>query len=383
MRITDFDYYLPADRIAQTPIEPRDRSRLMVLNLRDKSIQHRVFGDIKDYLVPGDVLVCNESRVIPARMFGRRVPSGGRVEVLLVAKRGERVWEVLVKPGRRIREGDEIALISSADGTDPLQGDGPAGRPNRSDQPRCVVPCQVRARVIGRTDAGGRLLEFEDRPELETALERLGVVPLPPYVHVRLEDPERYQTVYARVKGSVAAPTAGLHFTPELIESLQAKGIDFRFVTLHIGLDTFRPVQVENVREHRMHSEFCEISREVAEDLNRARASGRRIIAVGTTSVRVLESAAQAAAKRNGCLSTGPFANFQPYTGWTDIFIYPGYDFKGVDALITNFHLPRSTLLMLVSALAGRDFILRAYNEAIERGYRFYSFGDAMLIGHV
>lgn len=383
MRITDFDYYLPPERIAQTPVEPRDRSRLMVLNLRDKSIQHRVFGDIEDYLIPGDVLVCNDSRVIPARMFGRRVPTGGRVEVLLVAKRGERVWEVLVKPGRRIREGDEIALISSGGGTDPLESDGPAGRSNRLDQPSGVVPCQVRARVIGRTDAGGRLLELEDRPELETALERLGVVPLPPYVHVQLEDPERYQTVYARVKGSVAAPTAGLHFTPKLIESLQARGIEFRFVTLHIGLDTFRPVQVENVREHRMHSEFCELSGEVAEDLNRARARGRRIIAVGTTSVRVLESAAQAAAKRNGCLSTGPFASFQPYTGWTDIFIYPGYHFKGVDALITNFHLPRSTLLMLVSAFAGRDFILRAYNEAIERGYRFYSFGDAMLIGHV
>lgn len=375
MRTADFDYFLPPERIAQTPIEPRDSSRLMVLDPQNGTIQHRVFRDIVDYLVPGDVLVCNESRVIPARLYGHKVPSGGRVEVLLVARRGERVWEALVKPGRRIREGTEIELSST---------DGPVldALVTRTHQDVGARTERVRARSIGRTDAGGRLLEFEGGFDLDVALEQLGTVPLPPYVHSRLNDPERYQTVYARVKGSVAAPTAGLHFTPELIDRLQAKGVDFQFVTLHIGLDTFRPVQVDDIREHRMHSEFCELSAQVADRLNLARSEGRRIIAVGTTVVRVLESAAQGTFKKNGTPLPALLAGFQPYTGWTNVFIYPGYQFKGIDALITNFHLPRSTLLMLVCALAGKDFILRAYTEAIEQGYRFYSFGDAMFVAN-
>ncbi|MCL5958906.1 MAG: tRNA preQ1(34) S-adenosylmethionine ribosyltransferase-isomerase QueA [Chloroflexi bacterium] len=362
MKVCDFDYHLPTDHIAQTPVEPRDSSRLMVLSVREGTIQHRVFREIEDHLLPGDVLVCNESRVIPARIYGRRIPTGGRVEVLLIARRGERTWEALVKPGRRMREGGEIEL-SSADGLH-----NPTGE-------------RVRARIVGRTEAGGRLLELENRPDLDMSIERLGAMPLPPYIHARLDDPERYQTVYARIKGSVAAPTAGLHFTPSLIERLQARGVELKFVTLHIGLDTFRPVQVELIHQHHMHSEFCELTADVAGSLNQARAEGRRIVAVGTTTVRVLESAAQAPAKSNGSASPGSGAVFRPYAGWTDIFIYPGYRFKGIDALITNFHLPRSTLLMLVSAFAGTEFIRRAYAEAVERGYRFYSFGDALLIG--
>lgn len=353
----DFDYFLPEDRIAQTPVEPRDASRLMVVSRRDKRIEHRRFRDIVDYLRPGDVLVCNESRVIPARLYGRKAGTGGRVEALLLSKRDHNLWEALVRPARRLREGAVVEF----DGHAAPDGGNKAA--------------VLRGTVVGRTESGARLIRFADGEDIERQMEALGVVPLPPYVHVPLNDPERYQTVYARVKGSVAAPTAGLHFTPKLIARIQNEiGVEFAFVTLHIGLDTFRPVQVENICDHKMHSEYCELSDEVAAKLDAARRDGRRIVAVGTTSVRVLESAAQAAVRE------GLAAVVAPFHGWTDIFIYPGYEFRAVDALITNFHLPRSTLLMLVSAFAGRDLIYTAYAEAIAEEYRFYSFGDAMLL---
>ncbi|MBI4320237.1 MAG: tRNA preQ1(34) S-adenosylmethionine ribosyltransferase-isomerase QueA [Chloroflexi bacterium] len=367
MRTSDFDYLLPPDRIAQTPVEPRDSSRLMVLRRDDGGIEHRVFRDIIDYLRPGDLLVCNESRVIPARLHGRRVETGGRIEVLLISPRADNVWEALVKPGRRLRPGARIEF-AAPNGTAPG-----AGR------------ATLAAEVIERTETGGRLIAFDRAADLSEVLDALGTVPLPPYVHVRLGDAERYQTIYARVRGSVAAPTAGLHFTPELIEKLRAQDVELAFVTLHIGLDTFRPVQEENIVEHRVHSELCELSPEVAARLNQARAEGRRIVAVGTTSVRVLESAAREVAHetdssfREGRVGLASHV-VGPFCGWTDIFIYPGYRFKAVDALITNFHLPRSTLLMLVSAFAGKETIDDAYAEAIREGYRFYSFGDCMLI---
>lgn len=348
MRTKEFDYHLPEELIAQSPIEPRDASRLMVLDRKSGAIEHRIFCDLADYLVAGDVLVCNESRVIPARLFGRKVPTGGKVELLLVAKIGEKVWEVLTT-GRKVRAGTRIEL----------DRDGSAGG--------------IVGEVIGQAEAcpehsrreGARLIEFE--VPIEPLLDDLGVVPLPPYIHESLEQPERYQTIYARVKGSVAAPTAGLHFTPQLMEELEAKGVEFAFVTLHIGLDTFRPVRTENVEDHPMYSEYCQLSPEVAAQINRAKAEERRIIAVGTTSVRMLETAAGANL-------------LTPFAGWTNLFIYPGHQFRAVDALITNFHLPRSTLLMLVTAFAGKELLDRAYREAIQEGYRFYSFGDAMLI---
>jgi S-adenosylmethionine:tRNA ribosyltransferase-isomerase len=336
MKTEEFDYHLPQELIAQSPIEPRDASRLMVLDRETGAIEHRTFRDLADYLTAGDVLVCNESRVIPARLFGHKVPTGGKVELLLVAERGEKIWEVLTK-GRKVRVGTRIEL-----GRD--EGEGLVGE------------------VVGQAGEGARLIKFE--APIEPLLDELGVVPLPPYIHEPLEEPERYQTIYARVKGSVAAPTAGLHFTPQLMKELETKGVEFAFVTLHIGLDTFRPVRTETVEDHPMHSEYCKLSPEVAEQINRAKAEGGRIVAVGTTSVRVLETAAGAA----------------PFDGWTDLFIYPGYQFRAVDALITNFHLPRSTLLMLVAAFTGKELIDRAYQEAIQGGYRFYSFGDAMLI---
>ena len=336
MKTSDFDYYLPQELIAQSPIEPRDASRLMVLDRATGTIEHRTFHDLAEYLAAGDVLICNESRVIPARLFGHKVPTGGKVEMLLVAKRGERVWEALTK-GRKVRVGTRIEL--DRDGGEGLVGE-----------------------VVGQAGEGARLIEFES--PIEPLLDELGIVPLPPYIHEPLEEPERYQTIYARVKGSVAAPTAGLHFTPQLMRELEATGVEFAFVTLHIGLDTFRPVRMESVEDHPMHSEYCQLGPVVAEQINRARAESGRIIAVGTTSVRVLETAAGVA----------------PFDDWTDLFIYPGYKFRVVDALITNFHLPRSTLLMLVAAFAGKELIDRAYREAIQQGYRFYSFGDAMLI---
>jgi len=320
----------------------------MVLDRHRGTIEHRHFRDILDYLQPGDVLVCNESRVIPARLYGRKVPSGGRVELLLLARRGENLWEVLVR-GRKVRIGARIE----------------------------VAPCLV-GEVTAETETGGRLVQF-DRP-VESVLDHSGLIPLPPYIHKPLSDPERYQTVYARIRGSVAAPTAGLHFTPELMDRIRQKGIEFAFVLLHIGMDTFRPVKEERVEDHHIHTEYCELSSGVAHQLNRARAEGRRLIAVGTTSVRVLETAAQVRkpqADTSASLSPNLFA---PYSGWTDLFIYPGYQFRAVDALLTNFHLPRSTLLLLVAAFAGKDVIARAYQEAIRKEYRFYSFGDCMLI---
>jgi S-adenosylmethionine:tRNA ribosyltransferase-isomerase len=348
VKTSDFDYYLPQELIAQSPIEPRDASRLMVLDRKSGAIAHRTFHDLADYVAAGDVLICNESRVVPARLFGRKVPTGGKVELLLVAKRGERTWEVLTR---------------------------------------------------GQAGDGIRLMEFQ--APIEPLLDDLGVVPLPPYIHEPLKEPERYQTIYARVKGSVAAPTAGLHFTPQLMKELEAKGVEFAFVTLHIGLDTFRPVRTDNIEDHLMHSEYCQLSPEVARQVNQAKADGRRIIAVGTTSMRVLETAVGIGKLVNwetgklvdweiGKLGTGqPTTNLPiyqstnlltPFSGWTDLFIYPGYQFRVVDALITNFHLPRSTLLMLVAAFAGKELIDRAYREAIQQEYRFYSFGDAMLI---
>ena len=355
LSIQDFDYYLPPELIAQTPVEPRHESRLMVLDRTTQSIEHRRFWQVIDYLHPTDLLVANDSRVIPARLYGRKLPTGGRAEVLLIAKRADNVWEALVKPGRRLGVGTQIEFGSGK--------------------------LRVIGEIIGRTEAGGRLIRFSGA-DLETSLESLGVVPLPPYVHQPLSDAERYQTVYARIKGSVAAPTAGLHFTPELIARLRDKGIEFAFVTLHIGLDTFRPVQVSDIRQHRMHSEYAELGPAEAARINATKSAGGRVVAVGTTSVRVLETAARQAqgGAGSGIEPSCPNQIVTPFKGWTDIFIYPGYQYRAVDALLTNFHLPRSTLLMLVSAFAGRDFILRAYREAIARGYRFYSFGDAMLI---
>jgi len=353
VKTSDFDYYLPQELIAQSPIEPRDASRLMVLDRKTGTIEHRVFSDLANYLTAGDVLVCNESRVIPARLFGRKVPTGGKVELLLVAKRGEQVWEVLTK-GRKVRVGTRIEL--DRDGREGLVGE-----------------------VVGQAGEGARLIEFE--VPIESFLDELGVVPLPPYIHEPLGEPERYQTIYARVKGSVAAPTAGLHFTPQLMRELEARGVEFAFLTLHIGLDTFRPVRTETVEDHPMHSEYCQLSLEVAEQINRAKAEGGRITAVGTTSVRVLETAARNLEPETVRLSAhGEAWNLKPFNGWTDLFIYPGYQFRAVDALITNFHLPRSTLLMLVAAFTGKELIDKAYREAVQREYRFYSFGDTMLI---
>lgn len=342
MKTNDFSYNLPENLIAQNPVEPRDASRLMVLHGSSRGIEHRIFSEIEAYLRPGDLLVANDSRVIPARLYGKRARTGGRVEALLLAEREPGLWEALVKPGRRLHEGARIEF--GADGA--------------------MVP----AEVVGRTPSGGRLLRFEGD---EAALEHIGVVPLPPYIRAALRDPERYQTVYSRVRGSAAAPTAGLHFTPRLIQSLQHDGVDFAFVTLHIGLDTFRPVQEEEVEAHQIHSEYCVLDEAAAAKINETRARGGRVVAVGTTAVRTLETAARTLA---------PDGLVKPFSGWTDIFIYPGYRFGLVDVMITNFHLPRSSLLMLVSAFAGRDFILGAYAEAVEREYRFYSFGDAMLI---
>ena len=401
MKTSDFDYELSESLIAQTPIEPRDTSRLMVLDRRTGTIEHRPFRDILDYLQPGDVLVCNESRVIPARLYGRKVPSGGKVELLLIAKRGENLWEALVR-GRKIRAGTRIEIGDRGQG---IRDKGQGIR----DPGLSLVPCIV-GEVVGETEAGGRLIRF-DRA-IESLLDDLGVTPLPPYIHEPLSDAERYQTIYARVRGSVAAPTAGLHFTPGLVDEIRRKGAEFAFVTLHIGLDTFRPIKEEKVEDHRIHTEYCQLPSEVADQLNRARAEGRRIIAVGTTSVRVLETAAQAGKQKaadSASLSTslgrsrfrsddfsrpgtratkvattsptrGLPSLVVPYSGWTDLFIYPGYQFRAVDALITNFHLPRSTLLLLVAAFAGKDTIDRAYQEAIRKEYRFYSFGDCMLI---
>jgi S-adenosylmethionine:tRNA ribosyltransferase-isomerase len=333
VKTSDFDYELPPELIAQTPIEPRDHSRLLVVNRADESIVHRHFYELPDLLREGDVLVFNDSRVLPARLFGHRVGYDGKVEILLLRRVEPSLWEVLVKPSRRIDAGARIEL-------DGLQ-------------------CEV----LERKEGAIRIVRFSD----EEALERAGKVPLPPYIRRPIADPERYQTVYARVKGSAAAPTAGLHFTPELLRRLQGKGVDFAFTTLHVGLDTFVPVRAEDPQKHHIHREYCQLSREVAQQLSQARSQGRRIIAVGTTSVRVLEQA-----------SLG--GTTHPFDGWANLFILPGYKFNAVDVMITNFHLPRTTLIMMVSAFAGRALISKVYEEAIKERYRFYSFGDAMII---
>jgi len=364
MKTADFDYELPPELIAQKPVEPRDRARLLVLDRATGKMAHRRFRDLGEYLRAGDLLVANDSRVIPARLLGRK-ETGGRAEVFLLKRIGERTWEALVR-GKRLRPGTKIEIRS------PRSKIPNAATPERTQHVTRNAP--LWATIVAETPDGGRIVEFE-RP-IEPLLDELGIVPLPPYIHEPLANPERYQTVYARVRGSVAAPTAGLHFTLALMDRLRAQGVGFAFVTLHVGLDTFRPVKTEHIEEHPMHSEWAELSPETAEAINRTKAAGGRIVAVGTTAVRVLETAAR-------FLESTPESgtwNLKPFRAWTDLFIIPGYRFRVVDAMITNFHLPRSTLLMLVAAFAGKELVDQAYQEAIARGYRFYSFGDAMLI---
>ncbi|HEX7975009.1 MAG TPA: tRNA preQ1(34) S-adenosylmethionine ribosyltransferase-isomerase QueA [Anaerolineales bacterium] len=339
MHTSDFDYDLPSQFIAQTPVEPRDAARLLVLERSTGRLSHAVFRDLGGYLHPGDLLVLNQTRVIPARLYARKIPSGGRVEILLLRREDERTWEALVGgkgllPGKRVQ----------------VEG-GP------------------QAEIVEALEGSRRRVRFSE--PLDGSLERAGHMPLPPYIHTPLADPERYQTVYARQPGSAAAPTAGLHFTPQLIERLHGQGVGFASVTLHVGLDTFAPVTEDSPLEHRIHTEWCQLTPQAAEAINRARQSGGRIVAVGTTSVRTLESAARRAA---------PGETVAPFEGPTDLYILPGYPFRAVDAMITNFHLPRSTLIMLVSAFAGKDRVWEAYQTAKDNGYRFYSFGDAMLI---
>ena len=347
MRTDDFDYDLPPEQIAQIPVEPRDTSRLLVLNRAADTVTHDHFFNVGRYLQPGDLLVANESRVLPARLFGRKA-TGGKIELLLLRRQDAQTWEALIG-GRGVRPGVELVFVGQASQDD-------------SD---------VRAEVLDVLPHGGRLVRFNQ--PIETALPELGTMPLPPYIHARLEDQERYQTVYSATQGSAAAPTAGLHFTPDLLNQLMEQGIGWTTVTLHVGLDTFRPVQVDDPAQHQMHSEWFELGVEAATAINAARAEDRRVIAVGTTTVRVLETAAQRAEAAGA-------AELEPCAGDTRIFIYPPYNFRVIDGLITNFHLPKSTLMMLVSALAGRDRILATYAEAVREGYRFFSFGDAMLI---
>ncbi len=339
MLLKDFDYELPEERIAQKPIEPRNASRLMVLDPVAKTIEHRHFYDLGEFLAPGDALILNDTRVLPARLYGRREPTGAHIEVFLLRRLDKDSWETLVRPGKKAQVGQVIRF---------------------SDE--------LCAEVMAHTDFGGRIVKFRYEGVFEEILDRLGETPLPPYIHERLEDKERYQTVYCREEGSAAAPTAGLHFTREQLAELKAQGVHIGFVTLHVGLGTFRPVNVEKIEEHKMHSEYYQLPEETAELIRRTKAAGGRVIAVGTTSIRTLESAAEA----QGVISAK--------SGWTDIFIYPGYRFKIVDALVTNFHLPKSTLLMLISAFAGREFVLHAYEEAVREKYRFFSFGDAMFL---
>ena len=339
LKTEDFWYDLPEELIAQTPLEKRDSSRLLVLDRQTGDTCHKHFYDIYDYLQPGDCLVMNDSRVLPARLLGRR-PSGGAVELLLLRDMGDKKWECLAKPGRKLQPGQEVIF-----------GNG-----------------ELTATILEVLEDGNRLVEFHFEGIFLEVLERLGKMPLPPYIKAQLQDQERYQTVYSREVGSAAAPTAGLHFTQQLLNKLREKGVSLAFVTLHVGLGTFRPVKVENINDHHMHSELCILPEETAEILNKTRQAGGRIICVGTTSCRTLESLAC----EDGTFIAG--------SKWTEIFIYPGYRFRAMDGLITNFHLPESTLVMLVSAFAGREKVLRAYSEAVEEKYRFFSFGDAMLI---
>ncbi len=340
MKRQDFYYELPQELIAQTPLADRSASRLMLLNREQDSIEHSVFKNIVDVLHAGDCLVLNNTRVIPARLYGQRPDTGGGIEFLLLHKRALDEWEVIVKPGRRAREGAQFVF-----------GDG-----------------LLRATVLEVKDDGNRIVKFEYDGVFEEILDRLGEMPLPHYITEKLEDKERYQTVYSKHDGSAAAPTAGLHFTPELLKQLEEKGVKLAYVTLHVGLGTFRPVKADEITDHKMHSEFYILPQETADIVNETKANGGRVICVGTTSNRVIESVADESGR------------VCAHTGWTDIFIYPGYKFKCVDALITNFHLPESTLIMLVCAFAGRELTMRAYETAVREKYRFFSFGDAMLI---
>jgi S-adenosylmethionine:tRNA ribosyltransferase-isomerase len=373
----DFDYDLPRERIAQTPAEPRDSSRLMVVHRDTGQIDHRVFHQVGEYLRPGDLLVLNETRVLPARLFGQKAKTGGKVEMLLLKRLDAHTWEALVK-GKNLVPGTEVKLRAarSQDGG----AEEPAKTPHESLLPHELY---ITAEILAEAESGGRLVHF--KTAIEPLLPELGVVPLPPYIHEPLADSERYQTVYGRVEGSVAASTAGLHFTPELLVALRRMGVEMAFLTLHIGLDTFRPVKEERVEDHQIHTEWYELTAPIAEQINRAKLEGRRVVAVGTTVVRALESAAggSAAVGPGGCMPEGDMCGWRTvsaHAGPTDLFIYPGYRFRVVEAMITNFHLPRSTLLMLVSAFAGRELIFRAYQEAIQQQYRFFSFGDAMLL---
>lgn len=340
MKTSDFYYDLPPELIAQTPLDRRDGSRLLTLNKETGEYRHLHFYDLPGLLRPGDCLVLNDSRVLPARLIGHRLPGGGACEVLLLVDKGDKTWECLVRPGKKLRTGAKVSF-----------GDG-----------------ELTAEIVGEVEGGNRLVRFHYEGIFLEVLERLGKMPLPPYIKAELNDPERYQTVYSRELGSAAAPTAGLHFTKELLEQIEAMGVRLAYVTLHVGLGTFRPVKEENITDHEMHAEYCMISQKTADIINETKAKGGRVICVGTTSCRTIESWAA----EDGTLKES--------AGWTKIYIYPGYRFKVLDGLITNFHLPESTLLMLVSALAGREHILAAYEEAVREKYRFFSFGDAMFI---
>ncbi|KAB3527678.1 tRNA preQ1(34) S-adenosylmethionine ribosyltransferase-isomerase QueA [Alkaliphilus serpentinus] len=340
MKTSDFNFDLPQELIAQTPLKERDQSRLMVLDRKSSNIDHKIFSDIIDYLSSGDCLVLNNTRVIPARLFGEKEGTKGKIEFLLLKQIKLDTWEVLVKPGKKAKPGNWFTFGEGA----------------------------LRAQVKEVTDDGGRIVEFHYNGVFEEILDQLGNMPLPPYITATLEDAERYQTVYSKHKGSAAAPTAGLHFTKDLLKKIEDKGVSIVYITLHVGLGTFRPVKVEDVNDHKMHSEFYMIEEEAASKINKVKKDGGKVVTVGTTCCRTLE----AATGEDGILRAG--------NGWTDIFIYPGYDFKMVDWLITNFHLPESTLIMLVSALAGSNFIMEAYHTAVREKYRFFSFGDSMLI---
>ena len=340
MKTDDFDFYLPEELIAQTPLEKRDSSRLLVLDKKTGDISHRHFTDIVDYLQKGDTLVLNDTKVIPARLYGVKEETNAAIEVLLLKDEGNNIWECLTRPAKRIKVGTVISF-----------GNG-----------------KLKARCTSVLDEGIRKFKLEYKGILYEVLDELGEMPLPPYIHEKLKDKDRYQTVYAKNIGSAAAPTAGLHFTDDLLKKIKDKGVNIAYITLHVGLGTFRPVSVTDVTKHKMHSEYYVMSEDVAKLLNDTRGNGHKIIAVGTTSTRTLETIMSL------------YGTFKSCSGWTDIFIYPGYEFKAIDYLITNFHLPKSTLVMLVSALAGKDNIMKAYNEAVKEKYRFFSFGDSMLI---
>ncbi|KAA2275388.1 S-adenosylmethionine:tRNA ribosyltransferase-isomerase [Staphylococcus haemolyticus] len=340
MNVEEFDYDLPESLIAQTPLKDRDQSRLLVLGRNSGNIEHKHFKDVIDYLETGDTLVLNDTRVMPARLFGLKEETGAKVEMLMLTRIENNDWEVLLKPAKRIKVGNKLSF-----------GEG-----------------KIIAECIEELDQGGRIMRLHYEGILEERLNELGEMPLPPYIKERLDDPDRYQTVYAKESGSAAAPTAGLHFTDELLDEIRAKGINIAFITLHVGLGTFRPVSVEDINDHEMHSEYYQMTQETADLLNQTKKEGHRIISVGTTSTRTLETIRR------------DYNEFVAVSGWTDIFIYPGFTYKAIDGLITNFHLPKSTLVMLVSAFSSRENILNAYKEAVKLEYRFFSFGDAMLI---